>query len=273
MLYRKYQPAPPLQPFVECYFVWDSEQNLPEAFRVESPPNGFGSIVLNYGGTYAIQNPKHSVLEVPAAFITGQATHSYQLTLHDSIHMVGIVFKPTGLSNLFGLPMYEFSDERFDLLAVLGEKVQGLYDRIGEAPDMATRVTLLEQFLLYRLSLLKNPLNRTDYAANLIVEKRGVININELIGDLYICRRQFERQFLHKIGVSAKYYARIRRISYLCAELASNRWNVSDWHEIIYKAGYYDQSHFIKDFTGFTGKSPSLYVKSNIELANYLRDE
>ncbi|GAA4413857.1 hypothetical protein GCM10023187_42640 [Nibrella viscosa] len=228
---------------------------------------------MNYGGAYSIQNPKHPVLAVPSAFITGQATHSYQLTLQDRIDMVGVVFKPAGLNSLFGLPMYEFSDERVALSDVLGNNMQELYDRIGEASDAATRIALLEQFLLDRLSRLKSPFNRTDYAANLIIEKRGIININELIDDLYICRRQFERQFLQKVGVSAKYYARIRRIGYILGEFVANRWHVTDWHELIYRAGYYDQSHFIKEFTGFTGKRPTVYARQNIELAKYLSEQ
>ena len=88
--------------------------------------------------------------------------------------------------------------------------------------------------------------------------------------ELYVCRRQFERQFLNKVGVSPKYYARVRRIGYLCSLMALKKWNIDDWHELIYQAGYYDQSHFIKEFTAFTGKSPSFYLKNNIELGNFL---
>lgn len=89
--------------------------------------------------------------------------------------------------------------------------------------------------------------------------------------DLFVCGRQFERKFLQKTGVSPKYYARIRRSEVLCHELAKKRWQIADWQELIFQSSYYDQSYFIKEFTEFTDKNPSLYVKNNIELANYLK--
>ena len=270
MFYRKFLPAVHLQPFVECFFVWEYSKTLAKCLDIESPPNGYASMVFNYGTPYRVTSQKlHSGL-VPKNFLTGQATKRYQLQLSGKIGMVGIVFKPAGLNTLFGFPMYEFSDERINLRDVLGKNLDDWSDKIEEATSHAERIALLEQFLNGQL-LRKNPTpDRTDYAANLIVQQRGVVNINGLMDDLFVCRRQFERQFLQKVGVSPKYYARIRRIGFLCNELAQKRWQITDWQDLIFQSGYYDQSHFIKDFTEFMGKNPSLYVKNNVELTHHL---
>jgi AraC-like DNA-binding protein len=184
--------------------------------------------------------------------------------------MAGIVFRPAGLSTLFGLPMYEFTDERIALVDVLGPSITYLHEQLAESQTAASRMALLEQFINRQLLGRGNRFDRTDYAANLIVDKHGILTVNELMDDLYVCRRQFERQFLQKVGVSPKYYARIRRVGHVCAQLASQRWQVSDWQDFIFRAGYYDQSHFIREFTQFTGKRPTLYVKDNVELSQYL---
>lgn len=270
MYYRKFAPSVHLTPYVKCYFVWEKHTVLHNPLRIESPPTGFSSMVFNYGNTYRVANGKHASLWAPSMFLTGQATESYTLELSGRIGMVGVVFKPAGLSSLFGLPMYEFTDERINLTDVLGKPLVWLQEQILEAGSPAARVQLLDQFLNRQLLKKGNTLDRTDYAANLIVERKGIVNVGELIDDLYVCRRQFERQFLQKVGVSPKYYARIRRVGYLCAQLASQRWQVTDWHELIYQSGYYDQSHFIREFTQFTGKRPTLYVKDNLELTRYL---
>ena len=156
--------------------------------------------------------------------------------------MVGIVFRPAGLHTLFGLPMYEFSDERTNLRDVLGRQLDEWSDKIEEAISHTERIALLEQFLNLQLLRKKTEPDRTDYAANLIVDKRGVINISDLMDELFVCRRQFERKFLQKVGVSPKYYARIRRVGVLCHELAQKRWQIADWQELIFQSGYYDQS-------------------------------
>ena len=38
-----------------------------------------------------------------------------------------------------------------------------------------------------------------------------------------------------------------------------------DWGDLVYRFGYYDQPHFIKEFTGFLGHSPEEYreIKKN----------
>ncbi|GAB3896966.1 AraC family transcriptional regulator [Larkinella knui] len=271
MLYQKYQPAPHLRPFVECYFVWENAQSLLQPITVESPPNGYGSLVFNYGDPYRLQTPKTGTKLVPVSFLSGQSTSSYQLQLQGQIGMIGAVFRPAGLNSLFGLPMYEFTDERVDLTAVLGDRIQTMQERLAGSGDAIGKVRILEAFLSSQMARTNAVTDRTDYIANRIVDQRGIVNINALMDELYVCRRQFERKFLQKVGVSPKYYARIRRISYLCAQLAGEHWNVNDWHDLIYRSGYYDQSHFIREFTGFTGRNPSAYIRNNVELANFLR--
>lgn len=238
---------------------------------VESPPAGFASIVFNYGAPYRVTSQKLKGGLAPKNFLTGQATKSYELQLSGKIGMAGIVFRPAGLSSLFGLPMYEFSDERTNLRDVLGKQIDEYSDKIADAVSNTERLAFLEQFLNVQFLRKNIVADRMDYVANRIVEQRGVLNISDLMQELFVCRRQFERKFLQKVGVSPKYYARIRRVGYLCNELAQKRWQIDDWQDLIYRFGYYDQSHFIKEFTEFTGKSPSLYVKNNVELTNYLK--
>jgi AraC-like DNA-binding protein len=245
---------------------------MSQPITIESPPSGFTSIVFNYGDSYKTSSTDISDFKVvPKNFIAGQATKTYKLLLEGRIGMIGIVFRPAAINTLFGIQMYELNDERLDLRDVLGKEIVPVQDRIIEAQSHQERVEIIERFLLFKVLNCKNPVNQTDFAANLIVDHKGIINISKMMEELYVCRRQLERQFLQKVGVSPKYYARIRRISYLCSIMANKRWQVADWHDLIYQMGYYDQSHFIKEFTAFTGKSPSFYLKNNLELSNYLQ--
>jgi AraC-like DNA-binding protein len=55
-------------------------------------------------------------------------------------------------------------------------------------------------------------------------------------------------------------------MSYL-ANLIAGKKKV-DWATIFNECEFYDQSHFIKDFIEFTGRSPQQYLEENTELAN-----
>ncbi|NID11837.1 DUF6597 domain-containing transcriptional factor [Fibrivirga algicola] len=269
MRYQKIKPAPHLTPFVECYFVWESDDRLITPLLIESPPTGFASMVFTYGDPYIVQTDRY-MKTAPVAFLTGQATRQYALQVTGHLGMAGIVFRPAGISSLFGWPMYEVTDERIPLTDVLGTPVTFLHEQLCHSQTAESRASILEQFVNHQFLKRGDRFDRTDYAANLIVDTFGTLTVSELMNDLYVCRRQFERQFLHKVGISPKYYARIRRIGHLCAQLASQHWQVNHWQDFIFRAGYYDQSHFIREFKQVTGKRPTLYLKENTELSQYL---
>ncbi len=82
-------------------------------------------------------------------------------------------------------------------------------------------------------------------------------------------RRTFERKFLQKMGLSAKYYARIRCISYLCYCIAGKK--RVEWSKVLYECNFYEQAHFIVDLEEFWGRSPQQYLKENTELIHLVK--
>ncbi len=268
MVYQKFHPAELLAPFVECYFIWESE-NTTQELVVESPPNSFCSLVVNYGDPYFLQNKKYQRLSVPPQFISGLSIYSYQLFLKGTIGIAGIVLKPAALSTLFGLPSFEFTEERKDLLKLLKQTyVQEYVENIKKASSAVEKVKLMEDFLLHHYRITRPEPDYIDYAANLIVEKNGMLQVYDLLPNSCMSRRTFERKFFHKVGLSPKYYARIRRISYVCNLIAGKK--KVNWPDVFYEAEYFDQAHFIKDFENFIGRTPQQYLRENTELANYV---
>ncbi|MEI9909336.1 MAG: AraC family transcriptional regulator [Bacteroidota bacterium] len=269
MFYRKYQPSSLLSAFVECYFIWDSEGPMEEAMIVESPPNGFCSVVFNYGDAYYLQNRKYEKLQVPLQFVSGQSIYSYKLFLQGSIGIAGIVFKPAALATVFQLPVYEYTEERIDLYKVFRQDVVNKYAaQIKLATGKEQRVKSLEAFIMHQYNVQKPEPDYIDTAANFIIEHNGMLQVSDLLRDSYMSRRSFERKFFHKVGLSPKYYARIRRIGYLCNLIAGKK--KVDWPAVFHECEFYDQAHFIKDFEEFTGRTPQQYLKENTELANYV---
>jgi methylphosphotriester-DNA--protein-cysteine methyltransferase len=116
--------------------------------------------------------------------------------------------------------------------------------------------------------VLKPERDYIDEAADFIVAHNGMLQVNDLLKESCMSRRTFERKFFQKVGLSPKYYARIRRIGYLCSLIAGKK--KVDWAKIFYECDFYDQAHFIKDFEEFTGRTPQQYLKENTELANYV---
>jgi len=266
MFYKKYRPAKVLEKYVECYFVW--EGNPANTINIESPPSALCSLVFNYQAEYYISNPKYKNKGVPACFISGQALGNYTLHLRGKIGVVGIVFKPATIFHFYGIPMYELTDERVCFLETRPKSCKKLYRDITNATTRQGKIKILEAYLL---SLLEKPMHGTKEiieSANEIFDDKGQTNITELLEEVPMSRRSFERKFLEEVGVSPKIYAKIRRFGYTCSLMAGDRdVNLMD---VLHEGGYYDQSHFIKDFKYFSGRTPRRYAKNNVELANYV---
>ncbi|MGI8637851.1 MAG: DUF6597 domain-containing transcriptional factor, partial [Segetibacter sp.] len=255
MRYEKFRPCSTLQPFVECYFIWESEEALTDTLVLESPPSGFCSIVFNGGDDYFLQNKKYEYLAVPKQFVAGQAIYNYKLFIKGKISSAGIVLKPAALSSLFQLPVFEYTEERIPLDKIFTSAfITPFIQKIQQATDGNEKVKMLEEFVLRHYNQHCPEPDIIDFAANLIVEKNGMIQISDILKDVFMSRRNFERRFLKKVGLSPKFYARIRRMSYL-ANLIAGKKKV-DWVSLFYECEFYDQSHFIKDFIEFTGRSP-----------------
>jgi len=269
MVYQKFGPAEELAPFVECYFAWESSEPLDKELVVESPPNSYCSIAINYGDPYFLQNKKYKRLVVPQQFVSGLSIYSYKLTLQGTIGITGIVLKPSALSTLFGLNAFELTEERKDLFSILPQDyVQKYVLQIRQSATVPQKVRLLEELLLHHVRLNRPSPDYIDSAANLILEKNGMLHVADLLKDSCMSRRTFERRFFQKVGLSPKYYARIRRIFFICNLVAGKK--KVNWPEVFYEAEFYDQAHFIKDFEEFTGRTPQQYLRDNTELANLI---
>ena len=266
MRYKKFFPCSILSPFVECYFIWDSEGSLETTMVIESPPNGFCSIVFNYADPYYLQNKKYERLAVPMQFISGQSIYSYKLFLEGEIGVAGIVFKPAALATIFHLPIYEYTEERIDLYKVFKKSIVDKYANAIKLSGEEQKVHLLEEFLMQQYRIQKPEPDYIDQAANFIVEHNGLLQVSDLLKDSCMSRRSFERKFFQKVGLSPKYYARVRCIGYLLSFVAGKR--TADWPKILAECEFYDQAHFIKDFKEFTGISPKQFYAGNLKLSS-----
>lgn len=266
MFYKKYKPTKLIEEFVECYFVWEGEPTEP--LHIESPPNSLCSFVFNYENQYRISNHKYKDQLVPLCFIGGQSLGNYTLHIIGKIGLIGIAFKPATIYHLYGIPMYELTDERICFTKICPESGKTLISKLGNTPNSKERIAILENYVLELLNSKCHGTPEIIKSANGIFDSKGQLNIMELLDRVPMSRRNFERKFLEEVGVSPKTYAKLRRFGYTCSLMAGNRdVNLMD---VLCEGGYYDQSHFIKDFKYFSGRTPRHYSKTNVELANYV---
>ncbi len=267
MHYQKFTSCKELKPFVECYFSWKGIAD--EELDIQSPPNSFTAIVFNYANPYQAYQNNTGKMVAPQVFACGPFTSNYHLVLNGKIGMVGIVFKATAMHNFFGLRMSGLVNNRMALEHILPDETGSVLKAIETALTDEEKITILEEFVLTRLAAAKARLSVIDDAVEWIDQHNGCISVEGVAQHLNISKRYLEKKFLEKVGVSPKFYARIKRFVSLSKIVAYSE--KFDWQDIVYQYGFHDQSHLVKEFMEFNQMNPSDYHLKHNELIRFVK--
>jgi AraC-like DNA-binding protein len=82
-------------------------------------------------------------------------------------------------------------------------------------------------------------------------------------------KRRFIQMFDERVGLTPKLFCRVRRFHRALRLIA--RGGPIKWADLAVDCGYFDQAHFIHDFTDFCGLSPSAYLGLRTEHLNHVR--
>jgi methylphosphotriester-DNA--protein-cysteine methyltransferase len=70
--------------------------------------------------------------------------------------------------------------------------------------------------------------------------------------------KKFIRLFTAEVGFTPKLYLRVARFQRVLAAIHAAP--AVDWGDAVEQGGYFDQSHFIRDFREFSGFTPTEYL-------------
>lgn len=178
------------------------------------------------------------------------------------------LFQSTGAWQLFRIPQKEYLNRFIALYELLGSKRDFVLDRIFEVRDNNYAVIqVIERFLSNFTVNAKVCKTCIDEAVSLIRKRNGNISVGELCANLGVNQRSMRRDFNHFTGISPKEYSRIYRLNQLHLYLMYSQG--IDIQDLVYRFGYFDQSHLINDFKSYAGYSPAA-LGNNIVLSHFL---
>ena len=118
-------------------------------------------------------------------------------------------------------------------------------------------VDRFEQFLMERLPQQDPNVEKISRLVARIQADRSVLKVEDAVRLSDMTLRTMQRLFDRYVGVSPK--SVIQRYRLHEAAQLIDQGVVSDWLEISIALGYYDHSHFIRDFRSIVGVSPQQY--------------
>jgi AraC-like DNA-binding protein len=250
---KTFAPSARLSPFVRAFMVVEVHH---ETTRVRLPEPGL-VLGVRYRGSASLLTDDAATL-LPDVTLTGMARVARRMTTSAGGGVVLALFRPGGAAQFFSEPL----DQLFGASVALDEllprtAVDDLQARVAEGASDRERVAAVERLLVERL--IPRPLDPIVAAAvKAIDEARGAVRIGELARVLATSVDPLEKRFRRAVGGSPKQLAslvRIRRA--IDAYRPGMRLT-----QLAADSGYFDQSHFNREFRAVTGQAPGRFFRA-----------
>jgi len=262
--YISHIPSPPLNAYINDLYYWRGPAPYS---RLKVLPLPSSLLMVNLGDAFQVHKPNQ--IEPSAA-----CKESWAVGLWDMYHIVdwpthvrfyGIHFKAGGAYPFFRLPLSELHNQVVSLDAIWGHFAAELRERLYNAPTIQAGFALFEQLLLTRLHEAPYGFDVVQYAIEEIVGRHDTLSIRALSYDIGISQNHLGTLFKRLVGTPPKTLLRLCRLANIHYSI-ENPTEPVDWVKIAHQSGYYDQSHFNKDFLTFSGNSPTDYLRLRREL-------
>jgi AraC-like DNA-binding protein len=250
MHFERVRPMTGLSTYVEWFWGMKSDQREPEQQKIV--PDGFPEIIVHFGDPYKIH--LHGRWHRQArTLLGGQLKRHFLLENTGTTDIFGITFRPAALTHLFDLDMNDYADRVVPLRKVPGPWTT-FTNQLATCAGFDDRVMAAEEFL--KAHTPDATTNAIDRCLDILFRDHGTASMEQVCREAGVSERQLQRFCLRYIGLSPKFYARIIRFSHLLQLIKEGK---TLWSDVLHISGYYDQSHFIRDFKAFTGEDPTRF--------------
>ncbi|EMK00902.1 MULTISPECIES: helix-turn-helix domain-containing protein [unclassified Leptospira] len=231
--YSEIAPSPELLSHIAYYWEFSSGSSGPSSYQVV--PDACVDLILNI-------NRKDPIL------ISLSPTSLESFPIQPGDRWFGIRFLPSGIRRFFKIDLGEIKAQTSPFFEIFPKEAKELEEKLAISNSFFNRIKTCDLYfseLLKKKSLESDPRIRTSLQQMYSDFQKPT----EKLG-FQISSRHLRRLFSENIGLSPKEFAKILRF-----QTVLRQWKENGSLEIV--DGFYDQSHFIKDWKKFTGLTPS----------------
>ncbi|WP_200873443.1 AraC family transcriptional regulator [Actinokineospora spheciospongiae] len=262
--YVRGRPAAALRPYAAFYSGYrDSGGDLAVHRGLPSP---YLTLIFTLDDPLVMADPARAPrsyrsllggLDPTPAFIAyGGRQSGVQVSLH-----------PLGARVLFGCPAGELAGLELDAADVLGPLAGEVRERMLHADTWSQRFAVLDRALLSRVDDRREVEPRVRYAWGRLLRSGGNVSVAGLADELGWSARHLSGRFATELGLSPKTAARVVRFDRARRALAGAPHSAA---AVAAAHGYYDQSHFVRDFREFAGCSPTTWLAEEFRIVQVM---
>lgn len=240
--HSRYFPCEKLAFFIEHYWIvkWDLRGQEPYDQNILSHPS------------------VHLVFEKESSWIWGVVSGKFTRRLDGKGKVVGVKFRPGAFYPFYQKSVSGFTDGKLDFTEVFDEDTKVIESQILDQKENNRMTEEAEKFLINNLPERDSKIEKINEILDVIKDDPSILKVDDLTDRFMISKRTLQRLFKKYVGVSPKWIIQRYRLHEAAEKMASGF--ADNWSQIAMDLGYYDQSHFIKDFKQIVGRTPKDYL-------------
>ncbi len=178
-----------------------------------------------------------------------------------SCDFISIRFTPNGIYKLFGIPQTEFTNHLYQLGDIMDDPIH-LIDTLKNTTITRERIQHINQWLQLHISQMEVPMNLLSDFIIHHLSRDPSLTVKKLVEKTGYTRKHLAQRFKKETGLTIKKFQKIQRVYRILKQV--NDVPQPPWARLACHHGYFDQSHFIRDFKRFTGLTPTEYTRLEI---------
>jgi len=245
--YEEIKPPKELFGFINKIWLFNSAafSDIGKNFRIL--PDYTSSLIFTSGSSSKRQQ----------VFLVGPNTLPIQIQHFPKQLSCGFRFKPAILHGLLGVSPAISLDKVIPLNEIIDEaSYKTLVNAFFSTVNIKKRISVFSEFIK-GLNLEQNAKQiELHKSIDIMLNSDGSVKLETIYASLNISSRQFQRNFTAATGLSPKEFCKIVRFHTLANKLVKNNFR---HYDALVEMGYYDQSHYYREFKEFTGMLPGAF--------------
>jgi AraC-like DNA-binding protein len=250
------KPHPLLSSYIDRYWSWESESE--ESCYMPHVSPGVG---MDFYFHYRQPFMTNDYGALPESHLIYSDSRSSRILPAGQIGFVAVRFRCAMFGNFTKIPVYELADNLVDAGTLWKLKGKQLEEQMAVAPSFEERVRLLELFFLQQLNMHKKKLSIWKDVINELFYHHEEVRLDQLAKKMKITPRHFRRAFREASGMAPKHFQQLSRFRAVLKQLLISR--NTKYLPVALDKGYFDQTHFIKEFKRFMGETPASFLTAN----------
>jgi AraC-like DNA-binding protein len=242
--------------FVKNIWVFENETN---GIQTSLPffADGFPGLMLQQSESGLVVNPHSKTM--PQIFLYGQTIRPIELEVSGKYLIIIFQLYPFVLRSFFNVNPESINDNCF-YFEDSDENIGRLKHQLSLCKTIDEKIGSISELLLTYFEWKKQQLDfEIRRAIECMIATKGQQSIRSIVEDINLNIRTFERRFKIETGLSPKQFAQIIQFQASLMQLTIR--DYTKLTDIVYQNGFSDQSHFIKVFKAFTGKTPKTFTR------------